>query len=110
MSPADRKQFLQNIKPETSEYQKLHDKLNYLENKITEMRTNLQKKRDEKKKYFEREVKERKEILEGEWGKSGNQKKSDPLKQLVSQVSYQKKFQPMAFDPYSPRHNIYYVS
>lgn len=57
VSPADRKQFLENIKPEASEYQKLHDKLNYLENKITEMRTNLEKKRDEKKKYFEREVK-----------------------------------------------------
>ena len=29
---------------------------------------------------------------------------------MVSQVSYHKKFQPMAFDPYSPRHNVYYVS
>lgn len=53
-SPNGRKHFLENIKPEIGEYQKLHDKLNYLEGKISEMRTNLERKREEKKKYFEK--------------------------------------------------------
>ena len=76
------------------------------------MRSNLEKKREEKKKYFEKEVKERKELLEGDWNRNSTppHQKPDPLKELVSQVSYEKKFKPMAFDPYSPRHNIYYVS
>lgn len=42
----ENKQMPENIRPDVgsngnNEYQKLHDKLNYLESKITEMRTNL---------------------------------------------------------------------
>lgn len=29
---------------------------------------------------------------------------------MVSQVNYKKNLKPFAFDPYSPRHNTYYVS
>lgn len=58
----ERKNTNENTRPEqgvpnqhgNNEYQKLHDKLNYLENKITEMKSNLDKKREEKKKYFEK--------------------------------------------------------
>ena len=105
----DKKQYLENIKPDANDYKQLHDKLNYLETKITEMKSNLDKKREEKKKYFEKEARERKDV--GDNGRNQDPaSKADPLKELVSQVSYEKKLKPMAFDPYSPRHNVYYVS
>ena len=46
-----------NIKKYNSEYQKLHEKLNFLEGKISDMRFNLEKKREEKKKFIEHEKK-----------------------------------------------------
>ena len=73
------------------------------------MKSNLDKKREEKKKYFEKEARERKDV--GDNGRNQDPaSKADPLKELVSQVSYEKKLKPMTFDPYSPRHNVYYVS
>lgn len=76
------------------------------------MKNNMERKREEKKKYFEKEAKE-KERMEKERenkNKTVKENKKDPLKEVVSQVSYKKNLKPMAFDPYSPRHNTYYVS
>lgn len=46
---------------ELSEYQKLHEKLNSLENKIADMKSNLEKKRVEKETILEKEQRDRKQ-------------------------------------------------
>jgi len=43
-----KKQFLN-----SNEYKKLHDKLDSIENKITDMKKNLQKKKEEKQKILD---------------------------------------------------------
>ena len=43
------------------EYRHLHEKLNTLENKILSMRTNLEKKKEDKKKFLEEQIRDRKE-------------------------------------------------
>jgi hypothetical protein len=91
------------------EYQKLHDKLNYLENKICEMRSKLERKREEKRRYFEREARECEKMRLKEPAGAPTSA-NNPLKEVVSQVSCKKNLKPLAFDPYSPCHNIYYVS
>jgi hypothetical protein len=44
---------------ETDEYQKLHDKLNSIEDKIMGMKRNIQRKREEKLKHQEMQKKEK---------------------------------------------------
>lgn len=57
-------------------------------------------------------MKEKEKMKEKEQNFLTNTKetRNDPLKEMVSQVSCKKNLKPMAFDPYSPRHNTYYVS
>lgn len=43
------------------EYRHLHEKLNTLENKILSMRNNLERKKEDKKKFLEEQIRERQE-------------------------------------------------
>jgi hypothetical protein len=81
-----KKQFM-----DSSEYKKLHEKLDSIEHKITDMKRNLQRKKEEKQR-----------ILEGDRRVS--------LKGLVTQVPEQAELRTFNSNPYSPRHNVYYVS
>jgi TolA-binding protein len=45
------------LKNDVSEYQKLHDKLNYLQSKINDLSSNIDKKREEKWVFLENEKK-----------------------------------------------------
>ena len=87
-----------------SEYEKLHQKLDHIENKISEMKTNLQRKKEEKRKLLENQ---KRNVMEIE---TKNETKASPLGGLVTQVAEHKELHTFEKNPYSPNHNIYYVS
>ena len=85
---------------DSNEYKKLHDKLDVIENKISDMKKNLQKKKEEKLRQQESKQKAEKE---NEVSKKG-------LKDLVTKVPDHSDLHTFQANPYSPRHNVYYVS
>lgn len=86
-----KKQFL-----DSNEYKKLHEKLDSIENKITDMKKNLQKKKEEKQRMLE--------------SKKDKEVEKFGLKGLVTQMPEQGELHTFNSNPYSPRHNTYYVS
>lgn len=82
------------------EYLKLHDKLNFLEEKIATMKKNLQRKKEEK-------LQKQKEKQEREKDKK---KKQSKLGAIVTSVPERQELHAFDRNPYSPRHSIYYVS
>lgn len=93
---------------------KLHDKLNHLESKISDMKINLQRKKEEKikKKQKEEEERKRKQAEKGENRRKDSvvQEEKVGLKGFVTQVPERQQLHTFQKDPYSPRHNIFYVS
>ena len=65
------------------------------------MKKNLQKKKEEKLKSIDQK---------GQTTKFAENHKQNGLKDLVTKVPEQAKFHTFNSNPYSPRHNIYYVS
>jgi hypothetical protein len=86
-----KKQFL-----DSNEYKKLHEKLDSIENKITDMKKNLQKKKEEKQRMLD--------------SKKDKEVEKFGLKGLVTQMPEQGELHTFNSNPYSPRHNTYYVS
>ena len=70
--------------------------MDVIETKITDMKRNLQKKKEEKQKNHEQKIKE--------------VEKKSGLKDLVTKVPEHTDLHTFNSNPYSPRHNTYYVS
>jgi hypothetical protein len=94
---------------ENKDYLKLHEKLNFIESKIAEMKRHVQKKREEKQQLLEAR-RRREEQREEERRRNEEANKKVNLKQFITQVPEHKELHTFENNPYSPRHNIYYIS
>jgi hypothetical protein len=94
LSPADKT-------PTVLEFDQMHAKLSLLEGRLSSLRENFEKRKEERKFRIFREA-----TKEG----VGQQNNSEALKQMVSQVSCPKNVKAITTNPYSTRHNIYYIS
>ena len=103
---------------ESEDYKKLHDKLNLIESKIADMKRHVQKKKDEKAKLMEqkrerqrkREERERDEQQYIDYQQQNGGNKKVDLKQFVTSVPEHKELHTFEKNPYSPKHNLYYIS
>jgi hypothetical protein len=89
----------------SQEYKKLHEKLDLIENRISDMKKNLEKKKEEKNRIMEAGIHRYRAQSEEE----GRERKLG-LNVLITKMPELQDMRTFETNPYSPRNSIYYVS